>query len=81
MWYMRDGALAHFSHAVRDVLNNTHHAQWIGRGGPTAWPPTLPDLNPLNFYLRGLLKIFVYAPPVDNKEAFHHRIVDDCQHI
>jgi hypothetical protein len=25
MWYMHDGAPAHFSHAVRDVLNNTCH--------------------------------------------------------
>jgi hypothetical protein len=25
-----------FSRAVRDVLNNTYHDQWIGRGDPTA---------------------------------------------
>jgi hypothetical protein len=25
MWYMLDGAPAHFNRAVRDVLNNTHH--------------------------------------------------------
>jgi hypothetical protein len=24
MWYMLDGALAHFSHAVQDVHNNTY---------------------------------------------------------
>jgi hypothetical protein len=35
MWYMHDGALAHFSCAVRDVLNNTYHGRWIGRGGHT----------------------------------------------
>jgi hypothetical protein len=39
MWYMHDGAPAHFSHAVGDVLNITYHDWWIGRGGPTAWPP------------------------------------------
>jgi hypothetical protein len=25
MWYMRDGAPAHFSRAVRGILNNTNH--------------------------------------------------------
>jgi hypothetical protein len=34
VWYMHDGAPAHFSRAVRDVLNNTYQDQWIGRGGP-----------------------------------------------
>jgi hypothetical protein len=57
MWYNHDGAPAHFSRAVRDVFNNTHHNRWIGRGGPTAWPPRLPDLNPLDFYLCGYLKL------------------------
>jgi hypothetical protein len=46
MWYMHNGAPAHFSRAVRDVLRNIYHCQWIGRGGPTAWPPCSPDLNP-----------------------------------
>jgi hypothetical protein len=43
MWYMHDGAPAHFSRAVRDVLNNTYHDRWIRRGGPTARPPRSPD--------------------------------------
>jgi hypothetical protein len=76
---MHDGAVAHFSHAVRDVLNNTYHDQWIGRGGPTAIPPCSPDLNYLDFYLWGLLKALVYVASVDNEEALHHRIVDACQ--
>jgi hypothetical protein len=66
--------------AVRDVLNNTYHDGWLGRGGgPTAWPPRSPDLNPLHFYLWGHLTTLVYAAPVDNEEA--HRIVDACQTI
>jgi hypothetical protein len=47
--YMHDGVPAHFSRAARDVPNNNHHDRWIGRGGPTAWPPRSPDLNPLDF--------------------------------
>jgi hypothetical protein len=74
-------APAHFSRAVRDVLNNTYHHRWTGRGGPTAWPPRSPDMNPLDFYLWGHLKPLVYSAPVDNEEALRHCIVDACQAI
>jgi hypothetical protein len=68
---MQTGASAHFSRAVRDVLSNTCHNRWMGRGGPTAWPLRFTrDLNPP-------LKTLVYAVPVDNTEA--HRIVDARQ--
>jgi hypothetical protein len=36
---LHDGASAHFSRAVRDVLNNPYHDRCIGTWGPTAWPP------------------------------------------
>jgi hypothetical protein len=81
MWYMHEGAPAHFSLAVRDVLNNTSHDQRIDRGGPTAWPPRSPDLNPLDFYPWRHLNTFLYAAPVDKEEALHHRTVDACQTI
>jgi hypothetical protein len=42
--------------AVRYVLSNTYHDRWTGRGGPTAWPPRSPDLNPLGLYLWGHIK-------------------------
>jgi hypothetical protein len=78
---MHGGAPAHFSSAVRDVPSSTYHDRWISRGEPTAWPPRSPDLNPLDFCLWEHLKTLVYAAPVDNKEALHHRIVDACQTI
>jgi hypothetical protein len=79
--YFQDDALAHFSRAALDVLSNTYHDRQIGRGGPTAWPPCLPDSNPLHFYLWGLQNRLVYAAPVDNEKALHHHIVDACQTI
>jgi hypothetical protein len=45
--YMHGSASVHFSRVVRDDLNNTYHEGWLGRGGPTAYPPRLPDLTPL----------------------------------
>jgi hypothetical protein len=81
MWHMYEGAVAHFSCAVWDVLYNTCHDHWIGRGGPTAWPLLLPDLNPLNFCVWRYIETLVYAASVDSEEAFHHDIVDTCQTI
>jgi hypothetical protein len=79
--YAHEGTLAHFSRAVRDVLNNTCHDWWIGRGGPTAWPPLSSVLNPLHFYLWGHLKSRVYAAPVDKEGALHYLKVDPSQPI
>jgi hypothetical protein len=72
MWYMHDGAPAHFSRAVRDLLSNTYHDRWTGKGGPTAWLPRPPELNPLDSYLWGHIEALVHAAPVVNDEALHH---------
>jgi hypothetical protein len=53
----------------------------MGRGGPTAWSPRLPDLNHLDSYLWEHLKTLVYAAPVDNEGALHHHSVDAFQTI
>jgi hypothetical protein len=79
--YMHDGALAHFSCAVRDVLANTYHDRWADRGGPTVWPLSSPDLSPSGCLSVGSPKTLVNAAPVDNEEALHNRIVDACQTI
>jgi hypothetical protein len=72
---MRDGAAAHFSRAVRDVLSKAYHDRCTGRGGTSARPPRFkPDLNPLYFYLWGHLNTLVYAAPVGNE-------VDVCQTV
>ncbi|KAJ4434463.1 hypothetical protein ANN_23025 [Periplaneta americana] len=46
-----------------------------GRGGPIAWPPRSPDLNPLDFYLWGHLKSMIYSSPVPDLESLRNRIV------
>jgi hypothetical protein len=68
-WAVHDGAPAHFSRALRDVLSNTYRDRWTGGGGPTVWSPrSTPDLHPLGFYLWGHLKALVYVGPFDNVE-------------
>ncbi|KAJ4428367.1 hypothetical protein ANN_24386 [Periplaneta americana] len=56
-------------------LDRTFPDRWIGRGGPIAWPPRSPDLNPLDFYLWSHLKSLVYSSPVPDLESLRNRIV------
>ncbi|KAJ4426512.1 hypothetical protein ANN_27326 [Periplaneta americana] len=51
--FLHDGAPAHFSRTARRYLDRRFPDRWIGRGGPIAWSPRSPDLNPLDFYLWG----------------------------
>jgi len=71
---MHDGAPAHFSLLVRQHLDEMFPGKWVGRGGPIAWPPRSPDLNPLDFFLWGYAKSLVYSSAVDNVETLRNRL-------
>ncbi|KAJ4435913.1 hypothetical protein ANN_18533 [Periplaneta americana] len=73
--FLHDGAPAHFSRTARRYLDRRFPDRWIVRGGPIAWPPRSPDLNPLDFYLWGHLKSLVYSSPVPDLESLRNRIV------
>lgn len=81
LWFMHDGAPAHFSRNVRDYLNLTFQGNWIGRGGPIPWPPRSPDLNPCDFYLWGHLKQLVYSTPIANEATLVQRVTNACETI
>jgi hypothetical protein len=49
--------------------------KWIGRNGPVEWPSRSPDLNPIDFYLWGHVKIEVYSILVTNVDELLERIV------
>ncbi|KAK3882488.1 hypothetical protein Pcinc_013131 [Petrolisthes cinctipes] len=68
MWFMQDGAPAHFARDTRDFINVMYPDKWIGRVGPIAWPPKSPDLTPLDFYLWGHLKSRVYATQINTRQ-------------
>lgn len=74
MYYQHDGAPAHFGRNVRDWLDENFAGRWIGRGGPIAWPPRSPDLNPLDYHFWGHLNNLVYATEVNTLEELRHRI-------
>jgi len=75
MWFMHDGAPPHFSCIAHQYLNGHFPGKWIGRNGPVEWPPRSPDLNPIDFYLWGHVKIEVYSTPVTNVDELCERIV------
>ena len=84
MWFMHDGAPAHFSEITWNYLNQIYGNRWIGRGveeGNQPWPPRSPDLNPLDFYLWGHLKSVVYKTPVENELDLRNRITNGFEEI
>ena len=45
-------------------LDATFPNRWIGRDGPTPWPPRSPDITPHDFYLWRYVKDKVFSTPV-----------------
>jgi hypothetical protein len=62
---MYGGALAHFSCAVQDFLNNTYHDQWIGLCMVSA----LARFESSGFLLVGTAEDRCVCSPVGNEEA------------
>lgn len=74
--YQHDGAPPHNTLPVREHLNETFPARWIGRNGHIEWPARSPDLSPLDFYLWGHWKELVYSVPINTREQLIARIFD-----
>ena len=57
-------------------LDATFPNRWIGRDGPTPWPPRSPDITPLDFFLWGYVKDKVFTTPVADITNWKARITD-----
>jgi hypothetical protein len=60
MWIQCRGVPPHFDREVKKFFNDNYHGRQLGRGKPVPWPPRLPILSPLDFFLWGCLKFRVY---------------------
>ena len=60
----QDGAPPHWDSHVRRFLDATFPNRWIGRDGPTPWPPRSPDITPLDSLFWGHVKDKVFSTPV-----------------
>ena len=49
--FQQDGAPPYWGSDVRQFLDATFPNMWIGRDGPTPWPPRSPDITPLTFFM------------------------------
>jgi hypothetical protein len=74
--FMQDGAPPHWSHNVREWLNEHFPNRWIGRGSPNMpWPPRSPDLTMCDFFLWGHIKSLVYREKFDNVDQLKAAII------
>jgi hypothetical protein len=64
VFFEQDGAQPHWSLDVRRALNATFPGRWIGRDGPTVWPPRSPDVTPSALFLWGYVKDRISATTV-----------------
>lgn len=74
LWLLQDGAPPHYCVGVRNYLNNEFGVRWIGRGGPTAWPPRSPDLTKMDFFMWGYVKEKVYQTAPTTRDDMKIRI-------
>ena len=57
-------------------LDATFPNRWIGRNGPTPWPPRSPDITSLDYFLCGYVKDKVFSITVPDITNFKARITD-----
>jgi hypothetical protein len=58
-----DGVPPYYLKEVTDFLNGKFPENWIRWGGPIAWPPRLPDRNPLYFFFWGAMPRLATTSP------------------
>ena len=76
-----DSAPPHFTLCSRQVINEIFDENWIGRGGPVAWPPRSPDLTSPNYFLWGFVKERVMAIAPTTPDDMKERIRRACTEI
>jgi len=74
--FQKDGAPPHCGSDVCWFLDATFPNRWIGRDGPTPWPPRSPGITPLDFFLCGYVKDKVFSTPVPDITNLKSRITD-----
>ncbi|GBN14024.1 hypothetical protein AVEN_109008-1 [Araneus ventricosus] len=79
--FQHDGAPAHKTSSVKQLLVAEFGKQIIGYGGLQEWPPRSPDLIPMDFFLWEYLKQQVYATPPPTLQDLERRITDACANL
>lgn len=61
---------------VYRTLNKIFPGRWIGRGGPISWSARSPDLTPLDYFLWGHIKEYVYKEEINTREELEGKIIE-----
>jgi hypothetical protein len=77
MWFMHNGAAAHFSMYAREYMNAVFPARWSF----FFWPARSPDLNPLDFFVWGHPRCLIFETPVEREDDLLPRIQAACDNI
>ena len=75
MFYMHDGAPAHYAKLIRAFLDDKFRNQWIGRRRSIEWPARSPDLISADLFLWGFLKVHVYRTKHRTLQALENTII------
>ncbi|GFW90781.1 transposable element Tcb2 transposase [Trichonephila clavipes] len=82
LWFQQDGATCHTARTTIDLLKDTFGDRLISRFGPVNWPPISCDLSPLDYFLWGYVKSWVYADKpqtLDHLEDNIRRVIADIR--
>jgi hypothetical protein len=79
--FHQDGAPPHFHRDVTTFLDENFPGRWVGRGGPTAWPPRSPDLTTLDYFAWVFVKYVVCSRKVLNLDDLRQRIIEAVELI
>lgn len=77
VWWFQDGAPAHRTIAVRQLLRERFENRVVALHHGVEWPPRSPDLTPCDFFLWGYLKQKVFSTQVQNLQELRRKIVDE----
>ena len=80
-YFQQDEAPLHFAINARALLDSEFPNRWIGRRGTIEWPPSLPDLTPMDFFFRGTVKDKVFARRLSTVKNMSQFILEACQEI
>ncbi|GFU91157.1 putative DD41D transposase [Trichonephila clavipes] len=82
LWFQQDGATCHTARATIHLLKDTFGDLLISPFGPVNWPPRSCDLTPLDYFLWGYVKSFLYADnpqTLDPLEDNIRRVIADIR--
>lgn len=78
-FFRQDAAPPHYAKTLTDYLNQQFPDNWIGKGGPQEWPPTPPDLIPIDLFFWSYIKNTVCQTQLRDEAGVCRRLIAACE--